>query len=434
MMKAAISKYVLLVAALAATPAAASDAVRIDGGDETGWETDNWYVQVDGVMGGKSTGNMEFLDDNTVMKFTGDINLDGGGFSSVRRRMNLDLTGYAGVVVTLEADIRGTGEGTAAPIGIHLQLDDRTSRYDFSSAFSIPLSSGETVTSVYLPVESFDRGTWIGFTCQNNCVFDPSQINGISVYVLFQEGSFDVRLRSIEAVTEPRAFPLPEYDVLESTDDVVALLGSTISSGGGLYDKGYVELCIAMYWSVLNTLLSSDVLSDPVKVVICAGLEHFEYLSGVGSSKESLAWQLRFTIDALLSDLQGTDRITLQDWLPTRSRAATMDVTCFGRTSAAPGFMYDPTNEYMLVSDSEKTPAESTAETPSNTEETVEDVQQPEELLSDVPEVENIEEIDTSAIESNQMTSGSLAVSNQGFKSIVLGVMLLEVMELVWSS
>jgi len=428
MIKAAISKFLLLGAALAATPATASDAVRIDGGDENGWETDNWYVQVDGVMGGKSTGNMEFLDDDTVMKFTGDISLDGGGFSSVRRRMSLDLTGYAGVVVTLEADVRGAGEGTAAPIGIHLQFDDRTSRYDFSSAFSIPLSSGETVTSVYLPVESFDRGTWIGFTCQNNCAFDPSEINGISVYVLFQEGSFDVRLRSIEAVTEPRAFPLPEYDVLESTDDVVALLRSSISSGGGLYDKDYMELCIAMYWSVLNTILSSEVLSDPVKVVICAGLQQFEYLKGVGSSKESLAWQLRFTMDAVISDLEGTDRLTTQDWLPTRSRASSMDVTCFGRTSAAPGFMYDPTNEYMLVSATEETPAEPA----SNTEDTDEDVvQQAEEPLSGILEVEDNQAMDTAAVESNQMASGSLTVSKYGLESIVLGVLLLGVMRLV---
>ena len=189
-------------------------------------------------MGGKSSGNMEFLQDNSVMKFTGEINLDGGGFSSVRRRVNLDLSEYAGVVVTLEADQRSTDKGNLPPIGLELQFDDRTSRYDFSSAFSVPLSSdngdGPVVSSVYLPIESFDRGTFIGFVCQDNCQFDPSQINGISVYVLFQEGGFDVRLQSIEAVKEPRSFPVPAYAVMESEDDAIALLHSTRASGGGL--------------------------------------------------------------------------------------------------------------------------------------------------------------------------------------------------------
>lgn len=431
-----ISKFLLLGAALAGSPPAlASDVVRIDGGDESGWETEDWYVQVDGVMGGKSTGSMEFLQDDTVMKFTGDINLDGGGFSSVRRRVSLDLTGYAGIVVTLEADLRASGQETSPPIGIHLQLDDRTSRYDFSSAFSIPLSSssgeGPVVTSVYLPVESFDRGTWIGFTCRDNCVFDPSEVNGISVYVLFQEGSFDVRLRSIEAVQEPRAFPLPEYNVLESTSDVVSLLLSTISSGGGLYDKGYVELCIAMYWSVLNTLLSSEVISDPVKAVICAGLQEVENMMEDSDTKQNIAWTLRYAIDATIADLQGNTRTTVQDWLPTASEASSMDVTCFGRTSVAPGFMYDPSNEYMLVSDNDKSPAEPASEESTAIEEVlIKDTQEQDYK----PLNDNIEDngISASAVESNEMTSGSCTrFYYGGIESIILGVLLLGVVQLV---
>jgi len=34
-------------------------------------------------MGGKSSGELTFLESNTVMNFTGIINLGGGGFSSV---------------------------------------------------------------------------------------------------------------------------------------------------------------------------------------------------------------------------------------------------------------------------------------------------------------------------------------------------------------
>ena len=343
---------------MAALPAVGAEdgVLHIDGGDESGWE-DGWYVQVDGVMGGKSSGKMEFLQDNSVMKFTGDINLDGGGFSSVRRRVSLDLSEYAGVVVTLEADKRGIGEGSLPPIGLELQFDDRSSRYDFSSAFSVPLSSGygdgPVVSSVYLPIESFDRGTFFGFVCRDNCKFDPTQINGISVYVLFQEGDFEVRLRSIEAVKEPRSFPLPDYDVIESDDDVIALIQSTITAGGGLYDKGYTELCIAMYWSVLNSIFSSDTgaVSDSIQAVICAGLQQVESQTNEGDSKENIAWTLRYAMDAVIADLLGSSRPTVQDWLPTVEETTSMEVQCLGRTSAAPGYMYDPTNEYMLEID-----------------------------------------------------------------------------------
>merc|ERR1712107_684975 len=97
--------------------------------------------------------------------------------------------------------------------GLHLQFDDGTSYYDFSSAFAVPLatsdSSKPTMTSVYLLMASFDRGTRFGFSCRNGCSLNESEINGISIYVLFQEGEFDVKINSINAVKEPVAFAPP---------------------------------------------------------------------------------------------------------------------------------------------------------------------------------------------------------------------------------
>lgn len=160
---------------------------RIDGGNDVGWDERSWYVQVDGVMGGKSSGEMEFIstlpeDDSdneeidsiaNMMQFTGDISLDGGGFSSVRRRDDLDMSDYAGIVVTLEAE-QYNPTTSSSMTGLHLQFDDATSYYDYSSAFAVPLTSSSsssaittTTTSVYLPMESFDRGTRIGFNCRD---------------------------------------------------------------------------------------------------------------------------------------------------------------------------------------------------------------------------------------------------------------------------
>lgn len=438
-MKMAILRSFLLgaaVAAIAVQNAGASDAVRIDGGDEFGWEENRWYVQVDGVMGGKSSGIMEFTSDD-AMKFTGDISLDGGGFSSVRRQIDLDLSEYAGVVITLEADARSSGNGAVSPpTGLHLQFDDRNSRYDFSSAFTVPLSSanndGAVVTSVYLPVESFDRATSFGFECGNACQFDESAVRGMSVYVLFQEGSFDVRLRSIEAVMEPRTFAPPAYDILESKDDVVGLIQSTISSGGSLYDKSYSELCIAMYWSVLNTVLSSDsgVVTDPIQAVICAGLQEVEEQMEDGDSKADIAWTLRHAMDSVIADLQGSSRTTTQDWLPTVSEAASMEVDCVGRTSAAPGLMYNPTNEFILVSDSEEDEGQSLVEEPVEEEDNEEETSNESEANE---EEKDNDENSTFSFEDNKnaLESGGFAAFGSGIGSVVVGILLLGLVQLV---
>merc|ERR1712028_266366 len=113
--------------------------------------------------------------------------------------------------------------------GLHLQFDDATSYYDYSSAFAVPLTSSSssssaitTTTSVYLPMESFDRGTRIGFSCRDGCSLNEAAINGLSIYVLFQEGDFFVRLMQIDAVKEPVSFPSPEVE-FDSTQDVVDL-------------------------------------------------------------------------------------------------------------------------------------------------------------------------------------------------------------------
>ena len=319
---------------------------RIDGFEhESG--RDSWYVQVDGVMGGKSSGALDFTasgttdDEQQNMKFTGTISLDGGGFSSIRRRYAgdlLDLSDYAGVVVTLETQ---ASSASVPPLGAELSFGDATSQYDFSSSFAVPLSANANISSVYLPMESFDRGTFIGFLCRDGCSLDPSKIDSLSVYVLFQEGDFEVTIHSIEAVREPRAFPTPIIDA-GTSQDIATLLQNTIASGGGLYDKSYVELCIAIYWSVLNSLVASPKVPESVKVVLCAGLERAAEIQNIdGVNEPAIAWALRYTIDAVLADLNGSERSIVESWLPTKAEADSMEVNCVGRTSVAQGILYN---------------------------------------------------------------------------------------------
>jgi len=413
----AFVKSVLLSVAVVALAALGSEALRIDGGRglKHTWDDDSWYVQNDGVMGGKSSGVLDFLTDNTVMKFTGDIVLDGGGFSSVRRSVDLDLSNYAGVVVTLEAGVpmpsssSSSSSSFPAPTGLHLQFGQGGSRWDFSSALAIPLSSTQTVASVYLPIESFDRASRGGMNCWgDNCVFDPSEVDQMSVYVLFQEGLFDVRLRSIEAVAEPRAFVPPAYNELKNSNDVMALIQSTISSGGSLYDKSYVELGVALYWSTLNTILAApgvDVVPDPVRVVICAGLQHVEEQNRAGSSKQDQAWTLRYVMDSVTNDLEGSARTTVQEWLPTVSEAAAAEVACLPRTSQAYGYWYDPTNAYELDEDSF---GNSTA------------------FFFDEDRVES-----SISRRSADSSGGRASVSAPGFRSVAASILLLGVAQLI---
>jgi hypothetical protein len=149
-------------------------------------------------MGGLSTGNVQFADEG-AMVFTGNINLNGGGFSSVRKTTKglVDLQSYAGIQVEMDATPFTSDH---APLGVHLQLGDATSRYDFAAALAVPFSQtlGEQA-SVFLPFDAFSHYSWNGRMC-SSCRLKTDEVNEISLYVLFQPGPFEFRLRSISAV------------------------------------------------------------------------------------------------------------------------------------------------------------------------------------------------------------------------------------------
>jgi len=373
----------VVVMVVDAVPAASSTAVSdsysstaIDGGDKDGWDEQGWYVQNDGVMGGKSQGSLEFIDVTNTMKFSGTIVTQGGGFTSVRRKTKLDLSKYAGIVVTVEAEPYSLNDDgtTSAVTGMHLQFDDTTSYYAYSSAFAIPLTSTTTATgadterqtttttSVYLPMDSFDRGTRMGYVCKNNCGLNAAAIDQLSLYMLFQEGTFDVRVLSITAVEEPVAFPSPLV-IFNTYQDVIALIQATILSGGNLYDKSYIELCIAMYWSVLNSIIAATptssttnvVVPNSVKAVICAGLNTM--ITTTDSSKKDKAWTLRYIMEAVMDDLMGTERDYNSNWLPSLQDVDDVSSSslCLARTSAAAGVMVTPTLQEPTTTNNEET-------------------------------------------------------------------------------
>ena len=121
----------IVSSAVVCLPAVVSADLLLDGGDQVGWETGRWRAQVDGVMGGKSSGSLSFIENDTIMSFTGDVILDGGGFSSVRKRFAnaLDISSYAGIVVTMETTSAHDGADAQPPLGLHLQFHDTSTYY-----------------------------------------------------------------------------------------------------------------------------------------------------------------------------------------------------------------------------------------------------------------------------------------------------------------
>merc|ERR1740139_1089616 len=111
----------------------------------------------------------------------------------------------------------------------------------------------------------------MGYQC-SSCQLDTTRINEMEIYALFQEGSFRIDVKSITAVADPKSFLSPSI-TFRSVEDIEALIEATIASGGKVYDYGYREICIAIYWSTLNTILEATGIADALKGVACAGLK-----------------------------------------------------------------------------------------------------------------------------------------------------------------
>jgi len=280
-------RFPTLLVALSCTALSLADDLRLDGGP-SGWER-SWSVTTDRVMGGRSDASVSF-ENSDAMVFSGNINVIGGGFAYVGRTVSADLSSYAGIVVEVEAE----GWDERAPLALNLQLEDGR-RCSFSAAFAVPLAkqSGEIVNA-FLPLGAFDKGgRW-------NCSYgklDMSSIRAMRFYVLYQEGRFEARIRSVSAVEAPRSSPTPAVS-FASRKDVETLLINSIESGERTYDAQYRDLCIAIYRSALDSLAASAGFSGT-----CSGMADFpEYAVGYDAER-TLGSGLRVVINDVLAAL-----------------------------------------------------------------------------------------------------------------------------------
>ena len=84
---------------------------------------DGYYASTDRVMGGRSNANVANSDG--ALRFTGDVNLNGGGFANMVLWWDngMDLRGFAGIA--LDFDAVPASEFGAADVGdLHLSRAD----------------------------------------------------------------------------------------------------------------------------------------------------------------------------------------------------------------------------------------------------------------------------------------------------------------------
>jgi len=306
-----ISLLLLSAALLLGVSGARADEEILLGGGLEGWK--GWSPVVDGVMGGKSSGDLEVIvDDDSALVFSGDIVMDGGGFSSARRRLstNLDLTSYQGLLISLDSL-----PVDSIPMALQLSLTNSGSFYSFGAHFSLLPGPPGTAQNFFLPLSAFNKATAAGFSCRGDvqtCTLNTQQVNSVALYVLFQPGPFSLRVRRVAAlkdqttadITGPLMVPLP------TSTSVSEFLQSTIVSGVTLFDKGYPELAGSLYFGSLATISAAEGPSGFIKGLACAGLFHVNSLAEandpeLGTGDE--AWILRRVIDTIRASIDGRD-------------------------------------------------------------------------------------------------------------------------------
>ncbi len=146
----------------------------------------SWVVVNDGVMGGRSAGYVTVADG--VLRFTGTLVTQGGGFTSVRARRVIDLTGKIG----LELRVRGSGRQ------FEVEVDDGVRTYGRNVSRRAAFPSSSEWTLVRVPFSTL-RSTVFG-QAVNAAPIDLARIRGVGLYMADgQDGPFRLEVDYIRA-------------------------------------------------------------------------------------------------------------------------------------------------------------------------------------------------------------------------------------------
>lgn len=157
-------------------------------------EPARWTTVLDGVMGGRSTGS--FVVEGDRMVFTGVLNTNGGGFSSVRRPsegLGLGQAGESGI------HLRVRGDGRTYTLRLRQPTEDR--RFAASYRATFPTQADDSWQDVFVPYADLVP-TWRGRTLDLPAV-DPAKVDEIGLSIDDKiDGPFRIDVRWIGAGTD----------------------------------------------------------------------------------------------------------------------------------------------------------------------------------------------------------------------------------------
>jgi hypothetical protein len=145
-----------------------------------------WQVVNDGVMGGRSAGFVTVQDG--TLRFSGTLVTQGGGFTSVRARRDVDLTGHLG----LELRVRGSGRQ------FEVELDDGAEAYGRRISRRAPFPSTAEWAVVRVPFSAL-RSTIFG-RAVNAPPIDLAHIRRVGLFMIDgRDGAFSMEVDYIRA-------------------------------------------------------------------------------------------------------------------------------------------------------------------------------------------------------------------------------------------
>ena len=173
-----------------AGPVGLRDVSRVLFSFDTLSEAD-WRILNDGVMGGRSQGYG--MIENGVLRFFGTTVTQGGGFTSVRTPVDLNLDGYDGI----ELLVRGGGRS------FQVEVSDDTSWRGRRVSRRAAFETGKDWTRVRIPFAEL-RSSIFGRSVDAGNL-NTAAITGMGIYIADgQDGEFTIEIESISAYSSGR--------------------------------------------------------------------------------------------------------------------------------------------------------------------------------------------------------------------------------------
>ena len=155
----------------------------------------SWYVTVDGVMGGQSSGSVTSASAGGI-NWSGFLSTDGGGFVYISRSgmSGLNLQDRTGLLFDL-----GSLAGDA-PLALQVELEGRQGCCGRAAAIAVPATAmaGEAATAFVPLGDMKPKGPWYApNSC--SCTVALSAVRAVSIGLYYQQGPYSLDLRGITA-------------------------------------------------------------------------------------------------------------------------------------------------------------------------------------------------------------------------------------------